>query len=208
MIIHRSPGKPESKRSYGCRSCGTGPNHISLLFLRAHPRLWSITARSLARTIGFRKLIREPEGEFFRDPLVWNYAEDEIGTSLGKLYKRMAEIRKDYSVLRTGAFDPDYWDEWQTQFNSRGYGSDIKSQVAIYHRFGLDDSGELHYFVIVLNFSDIPQPVTVGFPENGIWTDLLSEYSGTWQPQIENNSLAFDIGPNWGHVFHKPSERD
>jgi hypothetical protein len=119
----------------------------------------------------------------------------------------MAEIRKDYPALRRGSFDPDYWEEWQTQFNPAGYGLDIKRQLAIYRRSGRDENGKVQYFVIVLNFSDSSQQVTASFPENGLWTDLLSEYKGSWQPQIENNSLTFDVGPNWGHVFYKPAER-
>jgi pullulanase len=44
-------------------------------------------------------------------PLRWQYVDDKIGTSLCKLYKRMAAIRRTYAVLRTGAFDPDYWED-------------------------------------------------------------------------------------------------
>lgn len=140
-------------------------------------------------------------------PIRWKYAKDTIGSSLCKLYRRMAEIRKDYPALRRGSFDPDYWEEWQTQFNPAGYGLDTQKQLAIYRRSGRDENGKVQYFVIVLNFSDSSQQVTASFPENGLWTDLLSGYNGSWQPQIENNRLIFEVGPNWGHVFYKPSER-
>ncbi len=139
-------------------------------------------------------------------PLRWKLANDTIGAGLRNLYERMAEIRKSYSVLRKGAFDPDYWEEWQTQFNPVGLGVDVSRQVAVYRRSGQDEKGLMQYFIIVLNFSDSPQQVAVNFPENGIWTDLLSEFNGSWRPLIQDNFLQFEVGPHWGHVFFKRSE--
>lgn len=141
-------------------------------------------------------------------PLRWRYSNDSIGKSLLKLYRRMAEIRSSYSVLRTGGFDPHYWEEWQTQLNPTGLGIDVAKQIAIYRRTGRDESGKSHNFVVVLNFSNSNQQVVVPFPEDGLWTDLLSGYIGgeRWQPFIENRRLAFEVGSNWGHVFFKASE--
>jgi len=140
-------------------------------------------------------------------PLHWKYSRDTIGDSLLKLYKRMAEIRNSYSVLRTGGFDPNYWEEWQTQLNPAGLGMDISKQIAIYRRMGSDENGKMHNFIVVLNFSNYNQQVVVSFPEDGVWTDLLSGYNGggSWQPRIENRSLSFEVGSNWGHVFFKES---
>jgi len=55
----------------------------------------------------------------------------------------------------------------------------------------------------VLNFSDSEQSVSVPFPIDGRWTDLLSWFSGTWTPIVRNRRLDFTIGSNWGHVFLK-----
>jgi glycosidase len=136
-------------------------------------------------------------------PLRWKRSKDRIGQALLKLYTRMAEIRTQYAGLRSANFYPQPWETWQTQFNPQGYGLDVARQIAIYHRWGPDEQGKLQRFIIVLNFSDQPQDVSVPFPENGEWVDLLSGYSGSWKPVVTNYRLAFQVGPNWGHVFYK-----
>src|SRR6266516_2819906 len=136
-------------------------------------------------------------------PLRWKYANDAIGTNLRRLYKRLAEIRQTYVVLRTGVFEPDYWEEWQTQLNPDELGIDTVKQLMIYRRSGDNVNNKQQVFVIVLNFSSFNQQVTVRFPEDGVWTDLLSDYSGSWKPLVQNKRLDFVVGSNWGHVFFK-----
>jgi 1,4-alpha-glucan branching enzyme len=139
-------------------------------------------------------------------PLRWKLMGDRIGSALRNLYRRMAEIRSAFSVLRTGAFDPDYWEEWQTQGNSDGYGVDVERQMVIYRRWGHDDQGKLQNFIIVLNFSDYDHLITLRLPESGVWTDLLSGYNGAWKPQVHNNRLTYTATSNWGQVFFKEAE--
>ncbi len=136
-------------------------------------------------------------------PLRWKRSKDSIGQALLKLYRRMGEIRTQYPGLRSAKFHPQPWDQWQTQFNPQGYGVDVARQLAIYHRWGQDEKGVLQRFIIVLNFADAPQNVSVPFPENGEWVDLLSDYSGSWKPVVTDYRLTFQVGPNWGHVFYK-----
>lgn len=136
-------------------------------------------------------------------PLRWKLSKDKIGVALGKLYKRMAEIRRQYAGLRSPNFHPQPWDEWQTQFNPQGYGIDVARQLAIYHRWGHDEQGNLQRLIIVLNFSDEPHSVSVPFPDNGEWVDLLSDYSGSWKPMVSNGCLTVTVQSNWGHVFYK-----
>jgi 1,4-alpha-glucan branching enzyme len=136
-------------------------------------------------------------------PLRWKRSKDRIGQSLLKLYTRMAEIRTQYPGLRSANFYPQPWEQWQTQFNPQGYGIDSARQLAIYHRWGHDGQGILQRFIIVLNFSDMPQDVSVPFPENGEWVDLLSDYCGSWKPVVTNYRLTFQVNSNWGHVFYK-----
>jgi 1,4-alpha-glucan branching enzyme len=136
-------------------------------------------------------------------PLRWKLSHDRIGSTLFRLYKRLIEIRKNYPSLRSRNFYPDFWEEWQTQFNPAGFGVDTAKQVVMYHRWGLDGVGTFQRFIIVLNFSDRPQYVTVPFPENGLWTDLLSGYAGTWKPTISNNRLDVEVGSYWGHIFFR-----
>jgi len=136
-------------------------------------------------------------------PLRWKLYEDEIGKNLSKLYKRLIFIRSNYQGLRSSDFYPRYWEEWQTQFNPDGYGIDTKRQLAIYHRWGQTDDGILQRFITVLNFSDEPLEICVPFPENGTWTDLLSNYSGSWKVNVTEYRFCFTIGSNWGHIFFK-----
>jgi 1,4-alpha-glucan branching enzyme len=138
--------------------------------------------------------------------LQWKYINNPIGGKLLPFYTKLASLRAQYEVLRIGAFNPDSWEEWQTQFNSDGLGIDCTQQVMIYQRSGIDTStNERQVFIIVLNFSASDQPMSVRFPQNGIWTDLLSDFVGgaSWQPQIQNNQLDFTVGSNWGHIFFK-----
>jgi 1,4-alpha-glucan branching enzyme len=136
-------------------------------------------------------------------PLRWKLLNDKIGASLFKLYKRLIEIRKKYAGLRLTNFYPETWEPWQTRFNPAGFGVDTEKQVVIFHRWGHDNSGALQRFIIVLNFSAQPQRVTVQFPENGTWIDLLSDYNGSWKVDVKNNELDLEVGSNWGHIFFK-----
>jgi hypothetical protein len=136
-------------------------------------------------------------------PLRWKLSKDKIGVALGKLYKRLAEIRRQYAGLRSANFYPQPWEQWQTQFDSQGYGIDVARQLAIYHRWGHDGRGDLQRFIIVLNFSDELHTVSVPFPDNGEWVDLLSEYTGSWKPTVSNWCLTLTVQSNWGHVFYK-----
>jgi 1,4-alpha-glucan branching enzyme len=132
-------------------------------------------------------------------PLHWKLANDRIGQQLLGLYRRLIEIRKDYPALRSGNFYPPSWEEWQTRFNTEGYGVDTERQVIIYHRWGHDTNGVLQRFIVVLNFSGSQQSVSVPFSENGIWEDLLSR----WKAHVQNYRLTFEVDSNWGHVFFK-----
>jgi pullulanase len=137
-------------------------------------------------------------------PLRWKMTNDPIGKAMMNLHRRLGEIRLQYAGLRSANFYPQPWDEWQMQLNPEGYGLDVFKQVAVYHRWGNDDKkGNTQKFIIVLNFSDSPQEVSVPFPENGVWTDLLSGYCGDWKPIVDNWRLNFTVAPNWGHVFFK-----
>jgi pullulanase/glycogen debranching enzyme len=136
-------------------------------------------------------------------PLRWKLRDDTIGSALFNFYKRLIEIRNNYPALRSKNFYPEKWDEWQTKFSPEGFGVDVEKQVVIFHRWGNDADGRLQRFIIVLNFSDQKQSVTVNFPENGTWTDLLSDYNGSWKVNITDYKLNLGVGSNWGHIFFK-----
>jgi pullulanase len=130
----------------------------------------------------------------------WKLRNDKIGNSLFDLYKRLIEVRKKYVSLRAINFYPETWETWQTEFNDSGFGVNTEKQVVIFHRWGNDQTGVLQRFVISLNFSDIPQRVTIHFPENGPWTDLLNQNA---QVDITDNRLELEIKSNWGNIFFR-----
>ncbi len=136
-------------------------------------------------------------------PLRWKCANDDTGRRLRALYRRMAWIRNEHEALRHGRFEPDFWETWQTRLNPAGVGVDTDKQIAVFRRSTGNSIRPREDFVIVLNFSDDLQDVRVQFPEDGVWTDLLSDFSGSWQPLVRDKVLGFTVGSNWGHVFFK-----
>jgi 1,4-alpha-glucan branching enzyme len=132
-------------------------------------------------------------------PLHWSFANDQFGTPLRSLYKKLIEIRKTHPGLRSDNVYPVDWPKNQTQFNSEGYGINQDSGIVIYHRYGNDATGTVQRFIIVLNFSQNKKNVSVPFPDNGVWDDILNG----WQPSVSGNRLNFEIDSNWGHIFFK-----
>ncbi len=130
-------------------------------------------------------------------PLHWKFLRDDIGKTLSGLYKRLIDIRMQFSALRSSNFYPGEWEEWQKRFNPEGFGIDTEKQIAIYHRWGNDADGKLQRFIIVLNFSATEQDVNVPFSANGEWEDVISG----WRPYVQNHRLNFQVGAHWGHVF-------
>ncbi len=132
-------------------------------------------------------------------PLLWSQLDDGPGQALFDIYRRLVEMRRSHSGLTSPNFYPRYWDESRTLLDGDGFGVDESRQVVVYHRWGNAADGRLEKFYIVLNFSQSPQTVLVTFPEDDGWVDLLSG----WRPPVQNNRLQFEVGSNWGHVFHK-----
>jgi hypothetical protein len=136
-------------------------------------------------------------------PLRWNLANDQIGTSLGRLYTRLAQLRQAYPGLRSSNFYPDVWEEWQSQLNPAGFGVDTARQIVIFHRWGESAAGALQRFYVVLNFSPTALWVRVSLPANGAWQDLLFNYDGSWSPEATDYHLDVLVGGNWGHIFFR-----
>jgi 1,4-alpha-glucan branching enzyme len=131
-------------------------------------------------------------------PLHWSFSDDNFGKPLHDLYKKLIKIRIDYPGLRSDNVYPVDWPNNQTQFNAEGYGINQDSGIVIYHRWG-NDAAKLQRFIIVLNFSKDNKTVSVPFPDNSIWEDLISG----WKPSVVGNRLNYEIGSNWGSIFFK-----
>lgn len=140
----------------------------------------------------------EGEGRVMPRPVRWGGASEPGGRRLFDLYRRLIAIRKAHPGLRTRNFHPDRYDERLLHFDPDGYGVSVDQDVAIYHRWGTGTDGRLERFIIVLNFSDYGQTVTIPFSENGAWEDVLN--GGTAHVQhyrLENQGIS----SNWGRTY-------
>jgi pullulanase len=132
-------------------------------------------------------------------PLRWKLADDPIGAALRHLYGTLARMRRDHPGLRSAHMYPDVWDEWQTQFDPTGVGVDVARQAAIYHRWAELDGGGVENFVIALNFAGADQWLSVPFPLDGSWTDLLNDQAF----DVTGNRRELMVASNWGRVLRK-----
>ena len=131
-------------------------------------------------------------------PLRWT-TDDFPGTSTRALYRALIALRRGHAGLTSLNFHPTGWSESLATPDRDGFGIDRGRQTVVFHRWGDAGDGRLERFYVVLNFSSAAQTVSVSFPENDGWEDLLSG----WRPPVRNNWLTFEVGSNWGHVFYK-----
>jgi pullulanase len=142
----------------------------------------------------------EGPGRVLPRPLRWGAAAEPAGRRLFELYRQLIAIRKAHPALRTQSLYPDPYDERLLRFDHEGYGVSVDQDVAIYHRWGTGADGRLERFIIALNFSDYPQSVTIPFPDDGAWRDLLSGVTA----QVQGYRLEGQrLGSNWGRIYLK-----
>ncbi|HKQ69398.1 MAG TPA: hypothetical protein VJT73_08670 [Polyangiaceae bacterium] len=131
-------------------------------------------------------------------PLRWEEWADPVGRRMRELYAFLLQLRARYAGLRSPNFYPNEYDWQRTHFDG-GYGIDVDMQVVIYHRWGTGDAGRLERFMVVLNFSQETRWVTVPFPTDGRWVDLLN---GSSEHLVAGYQLTnHPVGSNWGGVF-------
>lgn len=134
-------------------------------------------------------------------PLHWSYHKDNFGRKLLELYKKLIKFRKSYNALRSDEFYPVHWENWQHQFNEYGIGLDSGRKLINFRRSGMSSSGVREEFVIVLNFSDREQWLDVCFPENGQWTDILSDANNVIS--VNNYQCHTNVSSYYGCIFKK-----
>jgi hypothetical protein len=132
-------------------------------------------------------------------PLDWTLVSDGVGTAVSGLFNQLIGIRTAHAGLRSPNFYPPNWDQNATMLDANGFGIDTGRQIVVYHRWGQSSDGRLEKFYIVLNFSQTDQTTTVQFSDNGVWTDLISD----WAPVVADNQLTVTVGSNWGHIFYR-----
>ncbi|KWT92781.1 alpha-amylase family glycosyl hydrolase [Candidatus Magnetominusculus xianensis] len=136
-------------------------------------------------------------------PLRWEFSSDKIGKSLSDLYRKLIKIRRGHRALQTDHFYPD-WEDWMRKPNQEGYGIDVDRQIVIFHRWGDNPYGkrygQIERFIIVLNFSQNDQDVSVPFSVNGQWIDILAEPNYTINVDGFRSNVRVDS--NWGCIFY------
>jgi hypothetical protein len=140
----------------------------------------------------------EGPGRVMPRPLLWEFADDEIGTHLQELHRRLAAIRSAHPALRGPNFYPRDYDERWDRFNPIGYGVDATRGLAIYHRWGDDGAGHVERFIVALNFSDSDHHVDLPFSLDGAWEDLLTGEV----IEVRNYMARAHLVPShWGRIF-------
>jgi 1,4-alpha-glucan branching enzyme len=132
-------------------------------------------------------------------PLDWAQRQVDPGPSLVGLYQTLMRIRRQHPGLRSANFYPTNWDESQTSRNSQGFGIDRSNNIVVYHRWGPDDAGRVERFYIILNYSQMAQPVSFEVASPGQWTNLLDNST---QNAVDGR-LTVNVGSNWGAIFFK-----
>ncbi|MCP4416015.1 MAG: 1,4-alpha-glucan branching enzyme [Chloroflexi bacterium] len=124
-------------------------------------------------------------------PLRWDsYANDFIGQRLFTLYQNLIRIRRDYPALRSSNYFP-------SSNHPDGYGI-VNDSVVVFHRYGEGENGNLQRFIIAINYADGDQHITIPFPTNGLWRDLLNEETAV----VANYRLFHQcISSNWGRFY-------
>lgn len=137
-------------------------------------------------------------------PLRWKQRQDPIGRTMLALHTRLAHLRRDHPALRSPQMYPEVWEEWQTEFNPVGVGFGVARQVAVYHRWAHLSDGRVENVVVVLNFSDAEQSVSVPFPVDGQWVDLLAGFDGgggSWSVGVRGFRADVPVGSHWGRIL-------
>jgi 1,4-alpha-glucan branching enzyme len=137
-------------------------------------------------------------------PLRWQFATDPIGRSLSALHAALGRLRHQHPALRSELMYPPDWATWQSQFNPVGVGVDVGRQLAIFHRWAPLADGGVENVVVVLNFADDEQTVTVPFPAPGLWSDLLAGYDGSgqqWTLTLTGYTGDVPVGSHWGRLL-------
>jgi pullulanase len=138
------------------------------------------------------------DGRVVARPVNWRLAEDAVGQLLIRLYRRLAQIRREHPALRTHEFYPRGYDQRHTRFNPEGYGVDTDRGLAVYHRWGMAEDGAVERATIALNFSAVDQWIDVPLAVNGTWHELLDDV----RYDVSEFRLAGHRVPShWGHIF-------
>lgn len=123
----------------------------------------------------------------FRRDMHWEYFYDQSGAPLIRLHRKMAALRAGHSALRSR--DSFYYNE-----NSRP-----TAGVLAYRR-----STSSEVAIVLLNFSDSPQTITVPFPQQGTFRELVDDAERPAPFTLAGTTgapMTATVPSNYGYVF-------
>ena len=150
----------------------------------------------------FGQVVDIPEqdtGRVVPRPLRWELADDEIGSQVLDLHRRLAALRVAHPVLRGRGFHPRPDDHPVGRLGPDGYGVDTDRGLAVYRRSAPrpDVPGTENHAVVALNFSDAERTVTLDLPATGQWNDAL----GGPSVAASRPRATITVPPHWGRVY-------
>jgi 1,4-alpha-glucan branching enzyme len=195
LIVFASPGSdpgdpiPEGDRS---RFYKLQPHAIALYTLQGIPMLWQ--GQEFADNYAL------PDNGLDRVHLErvthWEYFYDVPGNTLVSLYRRLGNLRRSVSALRSRASY--YYYEQSLQ----------GTQVLIYSRHAVAGAANPESWALVLlNFSDVGTTVNAPFPMAGTWREMLDDTLRSAplevQPATDGAMIELQVPSNYGQIWVK-----
>jgi 1,4-alpha-glucan branching enzyme len=195
LIVYASPGAdtgdpiPEGDRS---RFFKLQPHAIALYTLQGIPMLWQ--GQEFADNYAL------PDNGLDRVHLArvthWEYFYDQPGNMLVSLYRRLGNLRRSVSALRSRATYYYYQQSLQG------------TQVLIYSRHAVAAGANPESWALVLlNFSDASAEVSAPFPVAGTWREMLDDTLRPAplevQPAADAVTVVLQVPSNYGQIWVK-----
>ncbi|HCI78473.1 MAG TPA: hypothetical protein DHW02_02140, partial [Ktedonobacter sp.] len=126
----------------------------------------------------------------FERNIHWEYFYDTFGNPLVRLYRVLGTLRHTYLALRS--HESFYYNEQ----------SRTKDGIIAYSR---QSAAINQYAIVLLNFSDQQQPITLPFPEPGTYREMIDDAVRSTPFEIvvssANQAVNVDVPSNYGYVF-------
>ena len=128
----------------------------------------------------------------FRRDVHWEYYFDEFGAPLARLYQILGNLRHTYSALRSREF---------SYYNAQ---SRTQDGIVAYMR---QSTPAEQIAIVVLNFSDTQQSISLPFPEPGAYREMIDNDVRQTPYDIvvssANQNVTINVPSNYGYVFVK-----
>lgn len=130
-----------------------------------------------------------------RRDMHWEYFYDDYGVPLIRLYRRLAELRRSISALRSRESFY-YWQQSQQ----------AGSQLVAYHRHApASGAAPEQYAMVILNFAPYADTIQLPFPKAGSWAERLDEdvRPAPWTLNVASSGATqrITVPSNYGCIF-------